>query len=176
MVPKTCSVEDCESKKYCRGYCIKHYSRWRSHGDPLKVIVQAKIPCTIETCDEKAHAHGFCAAHLYRHKKYGDPLAEGPGRGVGRKRMAQPSYAGIHKRIFYDKGKATGYACVDCGERAQEWSYDGGCPNELYVVLIKRPVAYSVDQSRYSPRCLKCHRSRDESLDRLRGADGRFMA
>ena len=176
MVPVTCSIDGCESKKYCRGFCIKHYGRWRSHGDPLKVIVQTKVPCSVEPCTSKAHAHGYCAAHLYRFKTYGDPLTDGPGQGVGRKRMEQPSYAGIHKRIFYDKGKATGYTCVDCGNRAQEWSYDGGCPNELYVVLIKKPVAYSVDQSRYSPRCIKCHRGRDLSLDRPRGEDGKFTA
>jgi len=27
-----CSVEDCESETYARGWCSKHYIRWRNHG------------------------------------------------------------------------------------------------------------------------------------------------
>jgi hypothetical protein len=30
-----CSVEGCDSKFYCHGYCQKHYVRWVRHGDPL---------------------------------------------------------------------------------------------------------------------------------------------
>ena len=33
---KTCSIEDCENGgKLRRGWCNKHYQRWRAHGDPL---------------------------------------------------------------------------------------------------------------------------------------------
>lgn len=135
-----------------------------------------KTPCAVETCDLNQHAHGYCPGHLYRLNKYGDPLVDGPGQGVGRNRLAAPTYTGMHKRLFYDKGKASEHSCVDCGKRAQEWSYDGGCPNELYETLEKLPIAYSTDQSRYSPRCRKCHRGRDESLNRPRGANGRFVA
>lgn len=32
----TCSVEGCEGRgKTTRGWCDKHYARWRMHGDPL---------------------------------------------------------------------------------------------------------------------------------------------
>lgn len=176
MVPKTCAIEDCERNKYCRGWCKMHYTRWRTHGDPMKTNRPAKKPCTIDGCEVNQHAHSYCMSHLYHFQTYGDPLATGPGRRSGRRRLAAPSYTGMHKRLFYDKGRASAHSCVDCGGRAHEWSYDGGCPNELYDVIEKRPIAYSVDQSRYSPRCVKCHRNRDASLDRDRGADGRFVA
>lgn len=32
-----CAVEGCGSESAVRGWCGKHYSRWRRHGDPLKV-------------------------------------------------------------------------------------------------------------------------------------------
>lgn len=33
----TCSVERCENGVRSRGWCSKHYERWRRHGDPLRV-------------------------------------------------------------------------------------------------------------------------------------------
>lgn len=32
--PTTCSVPGCEGKHHARGWCKKHYQRWRRHGDP----------------------------------------------------------------------------------------------------------------------------------------------
>lgn len=34
----TCSVSDCPRKPRARGYCEKHYRRWRKYGDPLKTF------------------------------------------------------------------------------------------------------------------------------------------
>lgn len=31
---RTCKVEECDREPIIRGYCPKHYSRWRIHGDP----------------------------------------------------------------------------------------------------------------------------------------------
>lgn len=27
-----CAVPDCDGKRYCKGFCQKHYARWRKHG------------------------------------------------------------------------------------------------------------------------------------------------
>ena len=129
--------------------------------------------CAVEACERKQHSHNYCPSHVYRWHTYGDPLASGR---MGRRRQETLTYQGVHKRLSRDKGKAAAHCCVDCGNRAHEWSYDGGCPNELYETLEKLPIAYSTDQTRYSPRCRSCHRNRDESLSRPRGTDGRFMA
>ena len=37
IVPKICSIEDCNRKHYGKGWCVKHYKRWWRYGDPLSV-------------------------------------------------------------------------------------------------------------------------------------------
>ena len=32
-----CTIEGCSSKVAARGWCSKHYYRWRKYGDPLAV-------------------------------------------------------------------------------------------------------------------------------------------
>ena len=31
---KSCTIDGCETKRYGRGWCEKHYTRWRRNGDP----------------------------------------------------------------------------------------------------------------------------------------------
>jgi hypothetical protein len=74
------------------------------------------------------------------------------------------TYSQAHLRLKTDRGRADNYSCVRCQGQAQEWAYMGGCPNEL-IGLEKK---YSLDQSRYDPMCVPCHRRHDRAL-----ADGR---
>ena len=32
MTKPTCSLPDCDGKHHARGWCQKHYQRWRKHG------------------------------------------------------------------------------------------------------------------------------------------------
>lgn len=34
---KTCSIKQCKNKHSAKGFCGKHYRKWRVYGDPLKV-------------------------------------------------------------------------------------------------------------------------------------------
>lgn len=171
-----CSIEGCTNKRRGRGFCSTHWMRWRNHGDPNYVTprVPVFVKCKFPSCDKQKHAHDYCDFHLYRYERYGDPAADGPGRSAGRNRLEAPSYDGMHKRLFYDRGKASQFACADCDNPAEEWSYDGGCPDELYGVKGATTLAYSTDQGRYSPRCKRCHRAKDESLNRGRDQAGRW--
>ena len=35
MKLKECSIDGCQTRAYARGWCSKHYTRWRNHGDPM---------------------------------------------------------------------------------------------------------------------------------------------
>ena len=48
---RICKEKDCKNKHLARGWCNKHYRRWRTHGDPLFT---------------KREMHGYTNHHLYR--------------------------------------------------------------------------------------------------------------
>ena len=60
------------------------------------------------------------------------------------------SSAGMHMRIKAERGSASKYRCVDCGEAAKEWS--------------KRHDSNPFSIDSYSPRCYGCHRAYDKDI------------
>lgn len=71
-----CSIEGCEGKMYGRGWCRRHYDKWRNHGDPLAgwnwddSKIQA-TECSVETCSKKPLAKGLCEAHYALNRRTG---------------------------------------------------------------------------------------------------------
>lgn len=79
MGQRTCSVDGCEREAEKRGWCSRHYQRWRNHGDPLgggPILGprNAGRPCTVDDCDRPAAKRGWCDLHYRRWLKNGDPL------------------------------------------------------------------------------------------------------
>lgn len=71
-----CSVEGCEAKHYCKGYCRPHYTRWTRNGDPLvtRKPGRPRRYCTIDGCDDPQVGQGLCDRHYRRLQRHGDPL------------------------------------------------------------------------------------------------------
>ncbi len=183
MSRPACKIEGCDNQSAGRGWCHKHWLRWRKHGDPNVVLPKRrprKYPpvCSVDGCEGKHHAHGYCSRHATRFTKLGDPLAP-PRKPTGRPPVdGVPGYDAAHKRISRALGPASRFVCVQCSEPAHEWSYDGGDPDELTTSDSPRDehpgLAYSLNPDYYSPRCRPCHHRRDLSLVRPRDAAGRF--
>lgn len=77
---KACSVDRCNRDAHepgsGRGWCAKHYLRWRRNGDPLASKInreQTGKPCKFDGCDKPSGHHGFCQMHYKRWKLNGDP-------------------------------------------------------------------------------------------------------
>lgn len=67
---RICTIEGCGKKHKSRGFCQKHYSRFKNYG-----VLQPHSPehCTIEGCTNKNFCKGFCKKHYSRFKRHGDP-------------------------------------------------------------------------------------------------------
>lgn len=75
--PRTCTVEGCEAIHNCRGYCKRHYERFRIHGDPLFALVasrsEPKRACAVAACDRQSQLRGWCLQHYARYRRNGTP-------------------------------------------------------------------------------------------------------
>lgn len=138
---RTCSIEDCRNRHFGRGWCEKHYNRWRKTGDPAR------------TATGRVYAN------------------RAPSRqpAASRPRVADSllSYKGSHKRVRSARGRAAEHACVACAEPATEWAYSHadtqGELTEVSHIFSKTPraIAYSPDPQFCEPMCHSCHVSAD---------------
>lgn len=80
----TCLVDECESAAISKGYCNKHYQRWKKYGDPTRIDKEMNINtgrCSIDECDRGADRKGMCYKHAYRVKTHGS--ADKPSKSKG---------------------------------------------------------------------------------------------
>jgi len=68
---KLCSAEGCNKKYYAKGYCEKHYDRFKRLGSP-DLPNKIKL-CAVDGCEGKYVGLGYCRKHYDKFKKYGDP-------------------------------------------------------------------------------------------------------
>ena len=185
---RTCAVAGCESAHVARGYCEKHYRKFRKYSDPTADRRRQRLFCAIDGCGARVHGHVMCTKHYLRWRNHGDPRHVRPDNTECRveycmnmprsrsndlcemhyyrarrhgdptilldRRKAEAGYRAAHGRIQSDRGRASERSCVDCGERAQHWSYMHTDPNER---LSPTGQPYSLDTSHYEPRCAPCH-------------------
>ena len=181
MSKAICAVDDCPDGAVTRGWCVKHYTRWKRHGSPTTVVLNARSGCVVDGCDGSHHAHGWCNNHYRLWLRYGDPLGPpprpktpptpktpGPNRTAvkkGQRGEAHPGWKGVH--IGYDaahlrtkrlRGSASLHACVDCRSPATDWSYNHHADIEIIDEFGRR---YSASPADYEPRCRLCHKTFD---------------
>lgn len=113
---------------------------------------------------------GMCNAHYIAWRTHGDPLLrrhrDRRGADNFNWRGGDIAYAGAHSRVRTARGRASTYDCVSCGQRAQQWAYNGCDPDQLFGPIGKTTffAFYSTNADFYDPLCCKCHRSRDAEL------------
>ncbi len=76
MPKATCSIEDCERPVLNRGWCNRHYLRWRRHGRPtgggqLRRPAGATERCLADGCERPRRCLAWCAMHYARYSRHG---------------------------------------------------------------------------------------------------------
>jgi hypothetical protein len=165
---RTCEVVEsdavCGEPHIARGMCNLHYRRWKKYGDPsiTKYNRGHHGVCSDPECQEPYRAKGFCDMHYQRWVKHGDPsvsLCDQSNRGTD-----NVGYTAAHIRIYQVKGKASQHQCVDCGDRADHWSYNHQDPDEKDHLVKGIWIPYSINMDFYEPRCVACHNQFDRDI------------
>lgn len=143
--------------------CGKHSSTPRS--TKQKPVARVQLPdshwvCSVLDCDNPKLAKGLCNKHYIRMRKH-DSLDD-PPPPKGRKPLpygkqehlpewdrhyTTSGYLSFHRKIAKERGKASEFPCVDCGQQARDWSHQSG--------------EFRGDIMSYFPRCRSCHIGHD---------------
>ena len=130
-----CAVDTCERAAKIKGWCAKHYGRYRRHGHPTELGHPAPgLACSVSECDRPAVTRGWCRPHYQRWKAHGDPLGgnRSPRKGdpdrscsapeCPRERYRESSWCTTHRHTIAKYGtfeapirqlKPDGYEVVD---------------------------------------------------------------
>lgn len=149
-----CTVTECDGKYYSGGYCRKHHNRMARHNTLDRVRPERHPICTIDGCSSQHFGRGYCYLHYSRWWRSSGRTTD----FVGKQRLPNPAYSTVHKRLNKDRGRAAERCCIDCGERAEDWSYDNTGVDER---ISPEGMRYSTDVHQYSPRCKLCHKHFD---------------
>lgn len=76
---KICSMVGCFGLHQAKGYCSKHYERFRKNGYPW--LIMGKIPrqfkiCLVYNCSLVVASNSYCNRHYLQNVRTGNPLTE----------------------------------------------------------------------------------------------------
>ena len=148
----TCSIDECDKDVEARGWCRKHYGRWRRCGDPLTVkpnSLPKHVGCSVDGCERKHASLGLCVAHYKRLRRWGDPLIARPLAPPEERFLARVNKDGPLPPTFRNRGPcwiwtagvtAQGYGMFNATKQQQvlvhRWSYEhhvGPIPEGLVI-------------------------------------------
>lgn len=176
---KVCSVNGCGDDIRTREWCSMHYLRWlkgRSLTAPSRLTHRSGGPCEVDGCPTPSKNKGLCRMHYQRRRKGQNltaPTRYGPKRGMNLW-VNDITYNAAHQRVRQEFGLAKNFACVECGEAAHHWAYDGTDPTELLGRDRDRGMCwYSRYPEFYMPLCRRCHGQRDGAIRKAELAEFR---
>lgn len=168
----TCTIDSCEKPTYQnKDMCGSHFMKWYRHGDPhysrayaYEDLSGRRFGSLIAVVRTEGKWDCLCDCGAETVVRVGD-LNSGSVRSCGDRathaRLAAPGYSAVHMRLRVDRGSASNYKCADCDQDAKHWSYNHNDPSEFSGIVSGYSISYSADVSRYSPRCVPCHKAYD---------------
>lgn len=185
MTGRTCEIEGCNRPHNAKGLCNNHGQQARLRESKQTPTLRADgIDLTGQqfgrlTVVHHDPGHPGRGTHWYCTCICGntvtvrsEKLRTGRTRSCGclrhersGRRTDTPTYRTIHTRLAKQRGRADAHPCIDCGQRARDWSLR----NDAMDVLVGPtkpggPVcSYSTDLNDYEPRCKTCHKRYDNA-------------
>lgn len=133
MAGHTCSVDGCEARAVCKGWCNRHYqATLRYGGDPLGRTRALPGPgiCTADGCEDATRSPGaiHCEKHYMRMRRKGDLGLRQAKRVLEQSQgylidyapdhpMTTPGatrYAYQHRKVYYDAHGEGPFQCHVC--------------------------------------------------------------
>lgn len=132
---RICSVDSCEKKHYCLGYCKAHHTQFKRHGyiKNIKVISRIKREpiCSVEDCNKKHEAKGYCKGHYQQFIKY--------GKIINKKLLEYEDFSHLTECIIDGCHSKIDKTCY-CGKHYRQFSRYGGIlertifdPNKIII-------------------------------------------
>ena len=75
VIKKECSIDDCNGVFIAKGYCYKHYRRFKNHGSPHVNLIKIN-PCKVDGCEIRRARQGYCSQHYGYFARYGTPIPD----------------------------------------------------------------------------------------------------
>jgi hypothetical protein len=131
------------------------------HGVPMQWNKDRRKAGGFWACVPKARAN------TTRWNRERGVTALGSPEYLAKKRKARVGYLPAHKRIWAERGKASDYACIECGEPAAEWSLSWRRVDSASLEYDpKTGCPYTLDVTDYDPRCGSHARLYDKDFTR----------
>lgn len=152
-----CSVAECISDIYCKGFCVKHYQRNLTYGD-ISINKKPGGICEVAGCGLKRAAikPSYCTKHWTRWKRHGDPMIVKVPRDIAAAQQPQWKelrgiWAGMHSRCYNNKHEQYrnygGRGIFVC----EKWHTF----ENFYLDMYPRPKGHTLDRiknnNKYSP-------------------------
>lgn len=175
MPDRTCSVEGCEASARVRGWCKKHYERWRRTGS-LDLKPKPQDPgCKVRGCTGRHRALGYCYAHYMRWYRKGttSPTYEPGHQALGSSGYYHTQMTGhplanssgrvyVHRVVLWDSIGPGEHPCHWCGWRVRwDWVDRAHMLNVDHIDHDKR----NNDVSNLVPACTRCNSTRTKNPD-----------
>lgn len=149
-----CEAEGCDKLQHSRGLCTWHYRKQKARTAP---------PCKAAECGRGVAypSSGLCTGHYARQwwASQGNESRADFSSAIG---GGPKTYNGAHHALRRDLGPASDHECIDCGTKADHWSYSHESESEIICPVDGHP--YSLDWDDYSPRCVTCHNQFDRAV------------
>lgn len=175
MADTTCAVAGCERPIKSRGWCKRHYERWRTTGSVYLRPKQPDPGCSVDGCSEPHRSRGWCNAHYFRFYRKGStdltyPLGHESVTSHGYWRVKAPDHpladshgrVYVHRQVLYDAIGTGDHPCHWCGATVR-WDWTDHI-DMLNVDHLDEDKGNN-DRGNLVPSCGNCNRARSRHPD-----------